>query len=350
MANDNFVISSSRHFAHWLDTVGSSLAFSTYQSEKLFLAGVDEKGGVAAFERTFDRCMGIGVFPAGRSFVLASQSQIVRFDEVLPKPHAYKDWDVLYAPHKTWITGDIDVHDIAVLADGTPIFVNTAYSCIATVSEGFNFKPLWWPPFISRLAPEDRCHLNGMALENGKPRYVSMVARSDVADGWRERKADGGMIWDIAAGKPLAEGLSMPHSPTLHDGRLWLVNSGTGELGFIDTSTGRFQAVAFCAGYARGLDIVKGYGVVGISMPREDRTFQGLPLERMLAERGAEPRCGLIVIDLTTGDTVAWLRIENVVRELFDVAVLPGVRRPALIGFRGSEIQRIISIDNRGTI
>jgi uncharacterized protein (TIGR03032 family) len=268
---------------------------------------------------------------------------------VLQKGQAYKDWDVLYAPHQMWVTGDVDVHDVAVLPDGRPIFVNTAYSCIATVSDGFSFKPLWRPPFITRLAPEDRCHLNGMALENGKPRYATLVAASDVADGWRERRADGGMVWDIATGKPLAQGLSMPHSPKLYENRLWLLNSGTGELGFITPDNGRFHALAFCPGYARGLDIFRGYAVVGISMPRDEKTFKGLPLDGMLTARGAEPRCGLIVIDLTTGDTVAWLRIDNVVRELFDVAFLPGVRHPAVIGFRSNEIEFVMSIDNSGS-
>jgi uncharacterized protein (TIGR03032 family) len=234
---------------------------------------------------------------------------------------------------------------VAIASDGRPVFVNPLFSCIATVSEGASFKPLWRPPFVSKLAPEDRCHLNGLALEDGRPRYVTLVANSDVADGWRDRRADGGMLMDIETGDPLLRGLSMPHSPRLHDGRVWLLNSGAGELGFLDRDAKKFVPVAFCPGYARGLAFAGPFAVVGLSLARENRTFQGLPLDGALASRGAEPRCGLLVIDTRSGDTVEWLRIEGVVRELFDVAVLPGVRNPAAIGFVSDEIQRVISID-----
>jgi uncharacterized protein (TIGR03032 family) len=340
-----FTVTTSRNFAQWLSDRRVSLAISTYQVGKLFLVGIGGDGNVAAFERTFDRVMGIGAFRDRRSFLLATRAQLIRFDEVLPKSKAYESWDVLYAPHQTWITGDLDVHDLAVAAGDAPVFVSTLYSCIATVSPGYSFKPLWWPPFISRIAPEDRCHLNGMALENGKPRFATLVAASDVGDGWRDRKVDGGMVWDIAEGKPIAQGLSMPHSPQLHEGKLWLLNSGKGELGFVERASGQFEPVAFCPGYARGLTIIDHYAVICLSLPREDRTFHGLPLDGALAARGAEPRCGLIVVDLETGDTIAWLRIENLVRELFDVGVLPGVRNPALIGFMTNEIQQTVSID-----
>jgi uncharacterized protein (TIGR03032 family) len=182
-------------------------------------------------------------------------------------------------------------------------------------------------------------------VEAGRPRYVTAVSRSDVGDGWRDRRADGGVVIEVESGEIVAEGLSMPHSPRLHDGRLWVLNSGAGELGWIDPGSGRFEPVAFCPGYARGLAFVGGYALVGLSLARENRTFSGLPLDAVLASRGAEARCGLLVIDLATGDTVEWVRIEGVVRELFDVAVLPGAANPALVGFKTDEVLRVISID-----
>ncbi|HZX88469.1 MAG TPA: DUF4915 domain-containing protein, partial [Reyranella sp.] len=163
---------------------------------------------------------------------------------------------------------------------------------------------------------------------------------------WRDRRADGGLLMDVATNEVLLEGLSMPHSPRVHDGRVWLLNSGIGELGYLDRATGKFTAVAFCPGYARGLAFIGPYAIVGLSLARENRTFQGLPLDEALASRGAEPRCGLLVVDTRTGDTVEWLRIEGVVRELYDIAVLAGVRNPAAIGFMSDEIQRVISIDD----
>jgi uncharacterized protein (TIGR03032 family) len=345
---EKFALTSSRHFPDWLARTGASLAFTTYQAGKLFLIGLKAGGRLAVFERTFARCMGLGVSSGARSLALATQYQLLRFDNVVPGGGAHGEHDAVYSPHVAWITGDVDAHDVAIPPGRRPIFVNTLFSCIATVSEGASFKPLWRPPFISKLAPEDRCHLNGLALEGERPRYVTLVADSDVADGWRDRRANGGMVMDVATGEPLLRGLSMPHSPRLHEGRLWLLNSGAGELGFLDRETKKFVHVAFCPGYARGLAFVGSYAIVGLSLARENRTFQGLPLDGALAARGAEPRCGLLVIDINSGDTVEWLRIEGVVRELFDVAVLPGVRNPAAIGFVSDEIQRVISIEEDG--
>ncbi len=342
---EKFALTSSRNFPQWLGRMRVSLAFTTYQAGKLFLIGLKAEGRLAVFERTFARCMGLGVSADARTLMLATHYQLLRFDNVVPAGGAHGENEAVFAPHVAWITGDVDAHDVAVLPGGRPVFVNTLFSCLATVSDGFSFRPLWRPPFVSRLAPEDRCHLNGLALENGKTRYVTLVANSDVADGWRDRRADGGMLIDVASNEVLLQGLSMPHSPRLHEGRVWLLNSGTGEIGFLDRAAKKFEAVAFCPGYARGLAFVGPYAVVGLSLARENRTFQGLPLDAALATRGAEPRCGLLVIDTRNGDTVEWLRIEGVVRELFDVAVLPGIRNPAAIGFVTDEVRRVIAID-----
>jgi uncharacterized protein (TIGR03032 family) len=180
-------------------------------------------------------------------------------------------------------------------------------------------------------------------MDGTRPAYVTAVSRSDVLDGWRERRTDGGVVLDVASGEVVASGLSMPHSPRLHDGRLWVLNSGQGQFGWIDRDSGEFNPVAFCPGYARGLAFIGGHALVGLSEPRQNRTFAGLPLQEALAEQGATPRCGVYVIDLATGDIVHWLRIEGVVTELYDVAVLPK-RTPSLIGFRSAEIRRVVSI------
>ena len=344
---EKFALTTSRHFPEWLERMHAGLAFTTYQAGKLFFLGLRGDGRMAVFERSFARCMGLGVHPSGRSFALATHYQVLRFDDVLPPGGgASGDHDAVFVPHLSWITGDLDAHDVVMPADFRPIFVNTLFSCLAGVSDGFSFRPVWRPPFVTRLAPEDRCHLNGVACDpDGQPRYVTLVADSDVADGWRDRRADGGMLLDIAGGETRVRGLSMPHSPRLYEGRLWLLNSGTGEFGFVDLAAHRFETVAFCPGYARGLAFIDRYAIIGLSLARENRTFQGLPLDRALAAHGAEPRCGLLVVDIKTGDTTGWVRIEGVVRELYDVAVLSGVRNPSVIGFVSDEIRRIISID-----
>ena len=194
---EKFALSTSRHFPEWLASTGGGIAFTTYQAGKLFLLGVKPDGKLSVFERTFPRCMGIAVSDDGRGLALATQYQIQRFDNVLPAGQADKSgFDAVYAPHAAWVTGDVDAHDVGFDADGRPIFVNTLFGCIAAVSDGHSFRPLWKPDFISRLAAEDRCHLNGMAMEEGRPRYATAVSRSDVADGWRDKRTSGGVVID----------------------------------------------------------------------------------------------------------------------------------------------------------
>jgi uncharacterized protein (TIGR03032 family) len=342
-----FSLSSSRHFPGWLSDIGASISFSTYQAGKLFFLGVKPDGTLSIFERTFPRCMGLGVSDDGRSLLVATEYQIHRLDNVMPQGSVQAAGiDATFAPHQSWITGDLDIHDIGFDERCKPVFVNTRFNCISTVSDGYSFKPIWKPSFISRLAAEDRCHLNGMALVGGTPAFVTAVSRSDSADGWRDRRVNGGIIIDVASGEIITTDLSMPHSPRVHDGKLWVLNSGTGEFGHIDRTNGKFEPLAFVPGFARGLCFVGQHAIIGLSLARQDRTFNGLPLDDALLAKDADPRCGLAVIDLLTGDMVHWVRIAGLVRELYDVVILPEVRCPVAVGFKGNEIKHVIAIDD----
>ncbi len=335
-------LNASRQFSNWLVEQQCSLAFTTYQTGKLFLIGVQPDGRLSIFERTFNRCMGL--WSNGQTLWMSSLFQMWRFENVLEAGQTASGYDRLYVPQLGNTTGDIDAHDVALDHDGRVIFVNTLFGCLATLSDTHSFVPLWRPPWISKLAAEDRCHLNGLAMESGRPAYVTAVSRSDVADGWRDRRRDGGTVIDVRTDDVVAEGLSMPHSPRIHRGQLWVLNSGRGFLGRIDRERGTFEPVTFCPGYLRGLAFSGDFAVVGMSQARENKTFTGLELDENLAQRDAEPRCGLAVIDLRTGDMVHWLAIEGIVRELYDVVVLPGVVRPMALGFKTDEIRRTISL------
>ena len=182
-------------------------------------------------------------------------------------------------------------------------------------------------------------------MGDGEARYVTAVSRSDVAAGWRERRHAGGCLVDVASGEIVLGELSMPHSPRLYREALYLLNSGTGELGRADLAGERFEPIAFCPGFLRGLAFLGDYAVVGLSKPRDERTFSGLALDERLREKDAEARCGLYVVDLRSGVVAHWLTLEGVVSELYDVQVLPGVRRPMALGFKSDEIQRLITLD-----
>ena len=335
-------VTGSQRLAAWLAEEDVSLAFTTYQTGKLFLLGRNPDGGLSVFERTFNRAMGL--WADGQSLWLSTLYQLWRFENLLRPGETYQGHDRLYVPKVANTTGDLDIHDVAIDRDGRPVFVATKFSCIATTSIRASFTPLWRPAFLSKLAAEDRCHLNGLALAEGHPRYVTAVSQSDVVDGWRDRRRDGGVVLQIPESRVLTSGLSMPHSPRLYRGRLWLHNSGAGQFGSIDPGGGPFEPLTFCPGYLRGLAFVGDYAVVGLSQPRHEKTFSGLGIETELAKRDTEPRCGLLVIDLRTGDVAHWLRVEGMVRELYDVAVLPGVSRPMALGLKTDEIERIIAL------
>lgn len=332
----------SRGFLRWMDQEYLSLAFTTYQTNRLFFIGLKKDGKLAGFERLFDRAMGLWV--EGDHLFMSSRYQVWRFENALANDELYNDCDRLFIPRIGHTTGDLDIHDLAVDRQGSVIFVNCLFSCLATLSGQYSFKPVWKPPFISKLAPEDRCHLNGLAMRDGEPRYVTAVSRSDVSAGWRQRRDSGGVLMDIRSNEVILEGLSMPHSPRWYKDRLWLLNSGTGDFGWVDLKRGVFEPIAFCPGYLRGLAFYENYAVVGLSKPR-DRAFSGLELDRRMAQKEAEPRCGFMVIDLNTGDVVHWLEMQGIITELYDVQVLPGVRRPMALGQRTDEICRLITVE-----
>lgn len=338
-------ITTSRQFLSWMAEQHLSLALTTYQIGKLFSLGLKANGELAVFERTFNRCMGLCPSGDGNGFFLSSLYQILRFENMLAPGQQTDGFDRLYVPQLSFTTADCDIHDMAVDADGQLVFANTLFSCLATTSATHSFRPLWRPPFISRLAAEDRCHLNGLALRDGQPAYVTAVSASDAADGWRERRRDGGVLVDVQTNEILSSGLSMPHSPRWHQGRLWLCNSGTGEFGSIDLESGAFEPICFCAGYLRGVAFHGNFALLGTSKPRHNKTFSGLPLDDALAQRNVEARCGIQVVDLRTGDAVHWIRFEGLVDEIYDVITLPGVRNPSLIGLVSDEIRRLISIE-----
>lgn len=335
-------ISASRGLVDFLARNRLSFALTSYQTGQLMLVGALPQGRLSVYQRNFVRAMGLWASP--QTIYVSSISQLWRLENILgPQQVANQHFDRLYMPRTAQTTGDIDMHEIGVCGDGSVVFANTKYSCLAALDPVHSFRPIWKPKFISKLAPEDRCHLNGLAMQDGKPKYMTAVSRSDVVDGWRERRGEGGIVIDVENDRVVTEDLSMPHSPRIEGGKLWVLDSGRGNLCRVDQKSGKHEPVAFCPGFLRGLSFWRGHALVATSLPR-DGTFKGLELDKQIAARDGEARCGVFVVDVKNGDILHWVRFDGLVRELFDATFIPGVRAPMCVGLASSEMRTLITL------
>jgi uncharacterized protein (TIGR03032 family) len=331
------------NFPALLDQLGISLLVTTYQAGKFVVLRADQDHVNTHF-RNFNKPMGLAV--AGDRLAVGTALEIWEYHNVpavAAKLEPLGRHDACYLPRTCHVTGDIQIHEMAwATASPSPggseaageqpgpelWFVNTRFSCLCTRSALHSFVPRWRPPFVSAFAPEDRCHLNGLGLRDGQPRYVTALAETDEPDGWRDHKKDGGVLLDLQTNEIVLRGLSMPHSPRWYGGRLWVLESGTGGVGFVDPRSGQYMRLAELPGFTRGLDFCGSFAFIGLSQVRESADFSGIAIaERALQERA----CGVWVLNIHTGRTVAFVRFEDAVQEIFAVQVLPGRRFPDLI-------------------
>ena len=337
-------INFSQGLAGFLASNNIAIGFTSYQTGRLYLIGHGSDGKLALHEALYPQAMGV-IGDANRIY-LGTLTQIVRMENVLGSgQRANEVHDKVYVPRNLQTTGNVDIHELGIRENGKIVFVNTRYSCLCEPSVTHGFKPIWKPEFISKLGPEYLCHLNVLAMVEDQPKYVTAVCRSDVVDGWRDRRHDGGIVIDIDSNEILTGGLSMPHSPRFHDGKLWLLNSGTGELGWLNPSDKAFTPLAFFPGFLRGLAFHNGYAFVTLSKPRHGR-FEGLELDAKLKAKDADAWCGIQIVSLSSGDVAQWLRFDGAITELFDICVLPGVANPITLGPQSAEIRDFLTIEN----
>jgi uncharacterized protein (TIGR03032 family) len=315
-------------FAGWIARAGGSVALTTYQAGKLVFVGWDGRQ-VSLMSRDFDRAMGLAV--DGPRMLLATRHQIHLLVDSPVLAHDFLEgqpgrYDAIYLPRVTFHTGELNIHDVAFGEDGIWM-VNTRFSCLARPDFGCSFVPRWQPPFVSATVPEDRCHLNGLYMADGRPKYVTALGETDDVGGWRDRKADGGVLIDVDSGEIVMRGLCMPHSPRMYGGALWVLNSGAGELWRIDPASFRHEVVCALPGYLRGLDFTGHFALVGLCMIREKHTFAGLPVQA----KHPHLHCALAVIDLRSGIEVGRLEFTAGCTEIYDVRFLPSVHRPMIL-------------------
>lgn len=330
-------------FPALLEQIGASLVITTYQANKLLVAR-DAGGGLSMLVRTFERPMGVAV--NGGRLALGCRNQVWVFrnaQDIASRIEPLNQHDACFLPRSAHLTGDIGVHELA-WGDPELWIVNTRFSCLCTLHPDYSFVPRWQPPFITALAAEDRCHLNGLAIVDGRPKYVTALGETDLAGGWRANKPRGGCLMDVTSGERISRGLSMPHSPRWHDGRLWLLESGIGQLTLIDPTNGHRQIVAELPGFARGFALSGPYAFVGLSRIRATSAMDGV----RLAERREQLKCGVAAVDLRSGEVIAFLEFQTAVNEIFDVQLLPGLHFPEVLGFQQETMQHTFVIPVNG--
>jgi uncharacterized protein (TIGR03032 family) len=318
---------STQSFPALLHRLGISLVVTTYQSGRLILIRAENATTLNTHFRMFASPMGVAV--ANGRIALGTEREVWLYRDqpaVAAKVEPLGKHDACFVPRRIHVTGDIRIHEIGFASNELWI-VNTRFSSLCTLDEESSFVPRWRPPFVTHLAPDDRCHLNGMAIVDDRVRYVTAFGATNTGGGWRENKANGGLLLDVDSGEIVLRGLSMPHSPRRYDGRFFVLESGKGTIAEADLAAGRVETIAELPGFTRGLAFAGPFAFVGLSQVRESNVFGGIPL----TERVAERQCGVYVIDLRTGETAAFLRFEGDVQEIFDVQVLPGMRYPELL-------------------
>lgn len=334
--------------------LASSLMVSTYQAGKLVLLRNDN-GVLNTHFRVFNKPMGLAV--SGGRLAIGTATSVQEYHNVpaaAAKVEPKGRHDSAWLPRRENVTGDVQIHEMAwvdrpVMSDTGPEsenrqgsvqgreakppelwFANTAFSCLAVRSDEYSFEPRWRPKFVSHLAPEDRCHLNGLAAVEGRVKYVTALGETNTPGGWRENKRDGGIVIDVDSNEIIARGLSMPHSPRWYQGKLWVLNSGTGGFGHVDLNSGRYEEIAQFPGFTRGLCFAGRLAFIGLSQVRESAVFSGIPLVERL-EKEEDRTCGVWVVDISTGEIVAFVKFEDAVQEIFAVELLGGMQYPDLV-------------------
>lgn len=315
---ETFSSKSTDSFRELLTLGKCNLLVTTYQAGQVVMVRPQPQGVNTHF-MAFDRPMGIA--KRNNEIAIGGVASVTTFRNLAavgPKVGQGDQVDACYLPRKKHITGAIDIHEMGYDKFDKLWFINTKMSCLATLDQDHSFKPEWRPPFISSYDLTDRCHLNGLGFRDGVPRYVSMLGASDEPGGWRKNKISGGQIMDITTNEVLVKGLCMPHSPRWYNNALWFLSSGSGQLMRMETGKSP-EVVAELPGFARGLDFIDRYAIIGLSQIRESATFAGLPLTKRVEERES----GVWVVDTTNGQIVAFLVFTGNVQEVFEIKVLP---------------------------
>jgi uncharacterized protein (TIGR03032 family) len=194
--------------------------------------------------------------------------------------------------------------------------------------------------FISALSPEDRCHLNGLAMMDGQPKWLTALGETDDVGGWRKNTKDGGVVIDYATREVIVRGLSMPHSPRWYRNQFWILESGRGSLATIDLATGKVTTVARLPGFTRGLDFAGPLAFIGLSQLRETNPLTDIPI----TDENIDRMSGVWVVNVETAETIAILKFGDAVQEIFAVQAIPGVQFPEIVDEDAELLQTVFAL------
>lgn len=338
-----FALHHSPQVPELLYQLGGTLAISTYQAGKLIFLSAPDEHKLIQLPRSFQKPMGIAEDRSRNHLAIACKDSVITFansaELAAHYPKSPGKYDAMYFPRLTYHTGALDIHDLNYGQNGELYAVNTLFSCLVKLDDSYNFTPYWKPSFIDRLTSEDRCHLNGMAMENGLPKFVTAFSQTNTPKGWRPTVTTSGTIFDVESGEVLTTGLAMPHSPKIFNGKLYVLLSATGELVEIDRQNGQKTVIARIGGFVRGMALAGDYLFIGLSKLRKNSsTFAKLDF----AEKANES--GIAIIHLPTGALVGKINYLSSVDEIYDVHYLSGKRRPNILNTLTADHQAALMI------
>jgi uncharacterized protein (TIGR03032 family) len=338
-----FGVHCSKEAVEWLYDQNISLVISSGKFGRLFFFGSNDDKKLAVFDRTFDSVSAIHY--RGKELYYSTGYQIWRMQDSLPEGKRHNGHDALYIPQISYITGDLDISDITQDISGRLLFVSQLFSCVGTNSNTHSFKPVWRPDFITKLSPENRCGLTGLSIKDGVLRYVTASAETDVEEGWKKDVVGSGVVIDVSTNQIICKGLTRPYAPRWHDGKLWLLNSGKAQFGYVDMLKSEFIPVLRVDGYPTGLKIYGRYAYITCSRGSYPETYENLPIKNILVESQKKPMNGVYIIDLATNKMLHSFEVAGEYDILPDIDVITGARNPMAIGLRTEQIKQTISIE-----
>lgn len=243
---------------------------------------------------------------------------IPRLDMAQPDP----DGRPLMPVRSTFYPGSLYMHDLALI--GGELHANAVgQNAVVRLHDDGWHERVWHPACIEHgQAPifgQNHIQLNSIAA-GATPETSYYSASADEITELRPGHPDfpvdkRGVIFSGATRQPILRGLTRPHSARLHQGRIWVDNSGYGELWAVDPD-GAYDLIARLPGWTRGLCLIGDVAWVGTSrvIPRFRQYAPGLDVDASV--------CGIHAVDLASGAILGSL-IWEAGNQIFAIELLP---------------------------